>query len=208
MNKYIDLTQLKPYAGETDIKALCDTAREMNTAGVCIHPCHVALAKRLLEGTNIIICTVIGFPLGANTTAIKETETNIAYIDGCDEFDMVINIGALKDKRYGYVSRDIEAVVEAAKGKIVKVIIETLWLTEDEKVIACQLACKAGAHYVKTCTGFNDGIATVEDIKLMKAAVKESVKIKASSGIRTYKQAADLIEAGAERLGTSSVLRR
>ncbi|MDD4773382.1 MAG: deoxyribose-phosphate aldolase [Eubacteriales bacterium] len=207
MNKYIDLTQLKPYAGESDIIALCDAAREMNTAGVCVHPCHAAMAKRLLEGTDVKICTVIGFPLGANTTAVKEAETNIAYTDGCDEFDMVINIGALKDKRYDYVCRDIESVVKAAKGKTVKVIIETFWLTDEEKVIACELACRAGAHFVKTCSGFNDGAATVKDVKLMKAAVTKDVKIKASAGIRTYEQALALIEAGAERLGTSAVLK-
>jgi deoxyribose-phosphate aldolase len=204
LNKYIDHTMLKPFATEADIKKLCDAAREMNTASVCINPCNVPLARRLLEGSDVKICTVIGFPLGANTTAIKEAETEIAYTDGCDEFDMVINIGALKDKRYDYVRRDIEAVVKAAKGKTVKVIIETFYLTDDEKIIACRLACEAGADFVKTCTGFNDGIATTEDIKLMKAAVTGDVKVKASSGIRTYEKAAALIEAGAERLGTSS----
>lgn len=204
LNKYIDHTILKPFAGESDIKTLCDAAREMNTASVCVNPCHVVIAKRFLEGTDVKICTVIGFPLGANTTAIKEAETNTAYTEGCDEFDMVINIGALKDKRYDYVCRDIESVVKAAKGKTVKVIIETFYLTDEEKVIACKLSCKAGAHFVKTCTGFNDGFATVEDIKLMKASVTNGVKIKASSGIRTYEKAIALIEAGADRLGTSS----
>lgn len=204
LNKYIDHTMLKPFAGEADIKKLCDEARKMNTASVCINPCNVPLARRLLDGTDVKICTVIGFPLGANTTAIKEAETGIAYTDGCDEFDMVLNIGAIKDKRYDYVRRDIEAVVKAAKGKTVKVIIETFYLTDDEKVMACKLSCEAGANFVKTCTGFNDGIATVEDIKLMKKAVTGSVKVKASSGIRTYEKAAALIEAGAERLGTSS----
>lgn len=204
LNKYIDHTILKPFASEADIKSLCDTAREMNTASVCVNPCHVFIARRCLEGTDVKICTVIGFPLGANTTAIKEAETNAAYTDGCDEFDMVINTGALKDKRYDYVCRDIESVVKAAKGKTVKVIIETFYLTDEEKIIACKLSCKAGAHYVKTCTGFNDGVATVEDIKLMKASVTNGVKIKASSGIRTYEKAVALIEAGADRLGTSS----
>lgn len=204
LNKYIDHTMLKPFAGEADIKKLCDEARKMNTASVCINPCNVPLARRLLDGTDVKICTVIGFPLGANTIAIKEAETEIAYTDGCDEFDMVLNIGAIKDKRYDYVRRDIEAVVKAAKGKTVKVIIETFYLTDDEKVMACKLSCEAGANFVKTCTGFNDGIATVEDIKLMCASVTGSVKVKASSGIRTYEKAAALIEAGAERLGTSS----
>lgn len=204
LNKYIDHTILKPYAGERDIIALCEAAREMNTASVCVNPCHAAAAKRYLEGTDVKVCTVIGFPLGANTTAVKEAETNAAYSDGCDEFDMVINIGALKDKRYDYVCRDIEAVVKAAKGKTVKVIIETFYLSDEEKVKACELSCKAGAHFVKTCTGFNEGVATVEDIRLMKASVSDGVKVKASSGIRTYETAAALIEAGADRLGTSS----
>jgi deoxyribose-phosphate aldolase len=204
LNKYIDHTLLKPFAGESDIIKLCDTAREINPASVCVNPCHVALAKRLLEGTDIKVCTVIGFPLGANTTEIKAAETENAYNEGCDEFDMVINIGALKDKNYDYVRRDIEAVVKAAKGKTVKVIIETYYLTEDEKVMACRLSCEAGAGFVKTCTGFNEGVATVEDVALMKNAVTGNVKIKASAGIRTYRQAELLIKAGAQRLGTSA----
>ncbi len=204
LNKYIDHTILKPFAGEADIKILCDAAREMNTASVCVNPSYVSMAKRFLEGTDVKVCTVVGFPLGANTTAVKVFETEAAYNDGCDEFDMVIHIGALKDKRYEYVYRDIEAVVKAAKGKTVKVIIETFYLNDEEKIKACELSCKAGAHFVKTCTGFNDGTATVADIKLMKKSVTGGVKVKASSGIKTYEQAAALIEAGADRLGTSS----
>ena len=176
----------------------------MNSASVCINPCNVALARRLLEGTDIEVCTVIGFPLGQNTTAIKAAETEQAYNDGCQEFDMVINVGALHDKRYEYVKNDIEAVVKAAKGRTVKVIIETFYLSDEEKVIACKLATEAGAHFVKTCTGFNEGVATVDDIKLMKESVGEGVLVKASSGIRTYEQAKALIDAGASRLGTSS----
>ena len=204
INKYIDHTILKPFAGEKEIKKLCDEAIAMNSASVCINPCNVALARRLLEGTDIEVCTVIGFPLGQNTTAIKAAETEQAYNDGCQEFDMVINVGALHDKRYEYVKNDIEAVVKAAKGRTVKVIIETYYLSDEEKVMACKLATQAGAHFVKTCTGFNEGIATVDDIKLMKASVGEGVLVKASSGIRTYEQAKALIEAGASRLGTSS----
>jgi deoxyribose-phosphate aldolase len=204
INKYIDHTILKPFAGEKEIKKLCDEAIAMNSASVCINPCNVALARRLLEGTDIEVCTVIGFPLGQNTTAIKAAETEQAYNDGCQEFDMVINVGALHDKRYEYVKNDIEAVVKAAKGRTVKVIIETFYLSNEEKVIACKLATEAGAHFVKTCTGFNEGVATVDDIKLMKESVGEGVLVKASSGIRTYEQAKALIDAGASRLGTSS----
>lgn len=204
INKYIDHTILKAFAGEAEIKKLCDEARAMDTASVCINPCNVTAAKRLLEGSDVKVCTVIGFPLGANTTAIKAAETEQAYNDGCDEFDMVINVGALHDKRYGYVKNDIEAVVKAAKGRTVKVIIETFYLSDEEKVMACRLAAEAGANFVKTCTGFNDGKATVDDIKLMRASVPASVKVKASSGIRSYEQAIALIEAGAERLGTSA----
>ena len=204
INKYIDHTILKPFAGENEVKRVCDEAIAMNAASVCINPCNVALARRLLEGTDIEVCTVIGFPLGQNTTAIKAAETEQAYNDGCQEFDMVINVAALHDKRYEFVKNDIEAVVKAAKGRTVKVIIETFYLSDEEKVMACKLATEAGAQFVKTCTGFNDGIATVDDIKLMKASVGEGVLVKASSGIRTYEQAKALIEAGASRLGTSS----
>ena len=204
INKYIDHTILKPFAGENEVKRVCDEAIAMNAASVCINPCNVALARRLLEGTDIEVCTVIGFPLGQNTTAIKAAETEQAYNDGCQEFDMVINVAALHDKRYEFVKNDIEAVVKAAKGRTVKVIIETFYLSDEEKVMAYKLATEAGAHFVKTCTGFNDGIATVDDIKLMKASVGEGVLVKASSGIRTYEQAKALIEAGASRLGTSS----
>lgn len=204
INKYIDHTILKAFAGEKEITKLCDEAKAMDTASVCINPCNVSLARRLLEGTDVKVCTVIGFPLGANTTAIKAAEVEQAYNDGCDEFDMVINVGALHDKRYNYVQNDIEAVVKAAKGRTVKVIIETFYLSDEEKVVACKLATAAGANFVKTCTGFNDGKATVEDIKLMKASVGPGVKVKASSGIRSYEQAKALIDAGAERLGTSA----
>jgi deoxyribose-phosphate aldolase len=142
--------------------------------------------------------------LGANTTTIKALETKEAYELGCDEFDMVINIGALKDKKYDYVKKDIEAVVKEAKGRIVKVIIETFYLTDEEKAIASRLASDAGADFVKTCTGFNDGVATVEDLKIMKTNIAYNVKLKASSGIRSFETAKALIDAGAERLGTSA----
>ena len=161
-------------------------------------------AKKLLAGSDVKVCTVIGFPLGANITAIKVAEAEEALRMGCDEFDMVINVGALKDGKYDYVCDEIKAVVKAVSGKCVKVIIETAFLTDEEKVKATKLACEAGALYVKTCTGFNEGVATVADIALMKAHVSGNVKVKASSGIRTFSDAKALIDAGADRLGTSA----
>lgn len=204
LNKYIDHTILKPFAGEDAVINLCNEAKEYDFASVCINSSYIPLAKEILKDTDVNVCTVIGFPLGACSTETKVAETEYSYNNGCDEFDMVIHVGALKDKKYDYVRNDIKAVVNAAKGKCVKVIIETSLLTEEEKVMAVKLSCEAGACYVKTCTGFTDGIATVEDVKLMKDNVTNGVKVKASSGIRTYEDAMALIEAGAERLGTSA----
>ncbi len=204
LNKYIDHTNLKPAATRADIEKLCADAREWDFASVCVNPCNVSLAHELLAGSSVMTCTVIGFPLGQNTTAVKVAETEQAYADGCDEFDMVINIGALKDGRHDYVRDEIAAVVAAARGKTVKVIIETGLLTDEEKAIATRLSCEAGAHFVKTCTGVSAGAATVADIQLMKANITEGVKLKASAGIRNYADAVALIEAGADRLGTSA----
>lgn len=204
LNKYIDHTNLKPFAVKADIEKLCREAREYDFASVCVNPCNVKLAKALLEGSDVMTCTVIGFPLGQNTTAIKVAETKQAYIDGCDEFDMVINVGRLKDGEADYVRDEIAAVVAAAQGKTVKVIIETGLLTDDEKALATRLSCEAGAAFVKTCSGVSAGVATVEDIELMKKNVSGNVKLKASSGIKSYATAKALIDAGAERLGTSS----
>ncbi len=204
LNKYIDHTILKAFAGEKEIETLCADARNYNFASVCVNPCFVPLAKKLLAGSDVEVCTVIGFPLGANATEVKAFETRHAYDEGCDEFDMVIAVGALKDRRCDYVRNDIAAVVKAARGKTVKVIIETAFLTDEEKELACKLAGEAGATFVKTCTGFNEGVATAHDIELMKRAVPAGVKVKASSGIRSYEAAAELIAAGADRLGTSA----
>ncbi|MBQ2826447.1 MAG: deoxyribose-phosphate aldolase [Clostridia bacterium] len=204
LNKMVDHTILKTFAQEEHIETLCADAKKYDFASVCINPYNIPLAKKLLEGTDVKVCTVIGFPLGANTTKIKVAETEDAYDMGCDEFDMVINVGALKDGKYDYVRDEIKAVVEAAKGRTVKVIIETFFLTDEEKVKAVELSCEAGAHFVKTCTGFNEGIATVHDIELMRKTATPEVKVKASSGIKTYADAKALIEVGAERLGTSS----
>ena len=204
LNKYIDHTNLKPFATKSDIEKLCADAREWDFASVCVNPCDIALAKKLLEGSNVMTCTVIGFPLGRNTTAVKVAETEDAYALGCDEFDMVINVGKLKDGCADYVRDEIAAVVKAAKGKTVKVIIETGLLTDEEKALATRLSCEAGAHFVKTCTGVSAGVATVEDIRLMKANLSGDVQLKASAGIKTYEAAKALVDAGADRLGTSS----
>lgn len=204
INELIDHTNLKPEATRADIEKLCREAMEYHFASVCINPCYVSLAERLLRDSRTNICTVIGFPLGATTTEAKNMEASLAYSEGADEFDMVLNTGALKDGRIDYILRDISGVMIAAKGRTVKLIIETGLLTEDEKVLACQLATKAGVDFVKTCTGMTRGGATVEDIKLIKANVDPEMEIKASGGIRTYEQAIALIDAGATRIGTSS----
>lgn len=204
LNKYIDHTLLKPSATKDDIKKLCADAAKYDFASVCVNPCYVKLCNELLKGTQVKICTVIGFPLGANTTKTKVYETELAYDDGCDEFDMVINVGALKEGDLSLVSSDISAVVKAAKGKTVKVIIETFYLTDEEKATATRLAVNAGADFVKTCTGFNEGKATSHDVKLMFDSAEGKAKIKASAGIRDLKTALELIDAGAERLGTSA----
>ncbi len=204
LNKYIDHTALKPTVGREELEKLCMEAAEYDFASVCVNPCNVAYVKELLKNTDVKVCTVIGFPLGANTSEVKAYETEIAYKHGCDEFDMVINVGALKAGLYEYVYNDIKAVVAAAKGKTVKVIIETGLLTDSEKVAAVKLSCQAGAHFVKTCTGFSQGVATVEDVALMKKNVSDGVKVKASAGIRDHEAAIALIKAGADRLGTSA----
>lgn len=204
INRYIDHTNLKPFATRADIEKLCAQAREWQFASVCVNPCNIKLCRELLKGSGVEVCTVIGFPLGQNTTAVKVAETENAYALGCDEFDMVINVGKLKDGCADYVRDEIAAVVKAAKGRTVKVIIETGLLTDEEKALATRLSCEAGAHFVKTCTGFSQGVATVEDIRLMKQNVSEGVRLKASAGIRSYEDAKALIEAGADRLGTSA----
>ncbi|MGG3707023.1 deoxyribose-phosphate aldolase [Heyndrickxia coagulans] len=201
---YIDHTLLKPEATEKDILKLTAEAAQYHFASVCIHPYWVKLAARELAGTGVKVCTVIGFPLGATTAETKAFETKKAIGDGADEIDMVINIGALKSGNTEAVEADIRAVVEAAQGKLVKVIIETCLLTNEEKELACRLAVKAGAHFVKTSTGFSTGGATVEDVKLMRQTVGDKAGVKASGGIHTKAEAEAMIEAGATRIGASS----
>ena len=202
--KTLDHSTLQPFLTENDIIKGCDIALEYNTATVCARPGDMPLVVRRLSGSGVLPCTVIGFPLGQNTTAVKVAEVAEAFRDGCDEFDMVINVGRLKDGDLSYVREDIAAVVTAARGKTVKVIIETGLLTDEEKALATRLSCEAGAHFVKTCTGVSAGVATVSDIKIMKENITPGVRLKASAGIRCYADAAALVEAGADRLGTSA----
>lgn len=202
--KYIDNTLLKPAATEEQIKALCAESVELGCASVCVNPCHVALCASLLKDEDVNVCTVIGFPLGANATETKAFEARVACEHGADELDMVINIGQLKAGNYEYVENDIKAVVKAGGGRLVKVIIETFLLDDDEKRKACELAVSAGADYVKTCTGFSGGAANVHDIALMRETVGPDIGVKASGGVRTKEDALALIEAGATRIGTSS----
>lgn len=203
--KMIDHTILKAFATENDVKQLCKEAKEYNFFSVCINPANVELAKKELEGSNVKVCTVIGFPLGSNTSEVKAFETDDAIKKGADEVDMVINIAALKDKKYDYVLNDIKAVVDASnKRALVKVIIETCYLNDEEKKIACELSVKAGADYVKTSTGFGTGGSTPEDIKLMRDVVGPNIGVKASGGVRNQKDAKAVIEAGCSRIGASA----
>lgn len=204
LNKYIDHTLLKPDASQEQIMNLIEEATEHDFASVCVNPTWVAFAAQALKGTDVKVCTVIGFPLGANTPEVKAFEAEDAIQNGVDEIDMVINIGALKSQDYELVEKDIRAVVEAAKGTLVKVIIETCLLTDDEKVKACQIAQKAGADFVKTSTGFSTGGATVVDVALMRKTVGPNMGVKASGGARSYEDALAFIKAGATRIGASS----
>lgn len=204
LNALIDHTNLKQDATETDIETLCDEARAFGFATVCVNSCWTARAAELLEDSNVGITTVVGFPLGAMSTAGKVAETVTAVADGATEIDMVINVGRLKAGDDGMVEQDIAAVVEAAGDAAVKVIIECCLLTDDEKVRACEAAVRAGAAFVKTSTGFSTGGATVEDVALMRKTVGDRCKVKAAGGIHTREEALAMVEAGADRLGTSS----
>lgn len=204
LNKYIDHTLLKPETQVEQINQLCEEAKQYQFASVCVNPTWVAHCSELLKDSDVKVCTVIGFPLGATTTETKAFETKNAIENGADEIDMVINIGSLKDRRYEEVEDDIKAVVDAANGKTVKVIIETSLLTKEEKQKACELAKKAGAHFVKTSTGFSGGGATVEDVHLMRLAVGPEMGVKASGGVRNLEDAQAMIKAGATRIGASA----
>ena len=201
---YIDHTLLKADATEAQITRLCAEAREHRFASVCVNPRWVALCAQLLAGSGVRVCTVIGFPLGASSSAIKAAEARQAVADGADELDMVISVGDLKAGNYEFVRTDIRGVVKAAEGRTVKVIIEACLLTDEEKSLACKLAMAAGADFVKTSTGFSTGGATVADVKLMRAAVGPNFGVKAAGGIRTRQDALAMIEAGANRIGASA----
>lgn len=201
---YIDHTNLKPTATEGQIKKICEEAKRFQFASVCVNPVHVSFVSEQLKGTSVKTCSVIGFPLGAHEPQIKAAEAARAVASGADEVDMVINIGALKAGEISRVEEDIRGVVTAAAGRTVKVIIEICYLDENEKRTACQCAMKAGAHFVKTSTGFGSAGATVDDIKLMKFEVGDTMKVKASGGIRTLNDAMAMISAGADRIGASA----
>jgi len=203
--KYIDHTVLKAETSLNDIEKLCSEAIEYGFASVMVNPCNVAAAAKATAGSSVKVGTVIGFPLGANTTATKVFEAEDALKNGANEVDMVINIGRFKEKKYEYVQEDIAAVARAMKGKaLLKVIVETGFLDDSEVTKACEIVRDAGADFIKTSTGFSQGGATVHNIKLMKSVLGDSLGIKASGGVRNYEQAVALIEAGATRIGASA----
>lgn len=203
-NQWIDHTLLKPDATLSMVKQLCDEAKQYHFASVCVQPCWVKYCADYLKETDVKVCTVIGFPLGATTTEVKVFETKNAISHGADEIDMVINIGALKDGNTDLVFNDIKAVVDAAAGKCVKVIIETCLLTDEEIVTVCKLAKEAQATFVKTSTGFSTGGATPEAVSLMKQTVGDDLEVKASGGVRTIEDMEKVVAAGATRIGTSA----
>ena len=204
--KLFDHTILKADATRKDVKRVCDEAMAYSFCSVCVNSYYVPYVANLLHGSDVKICSVVGFPLGAMSTRAKALEAKIAVMDGADEIDMVINIGALKDRDYSVVLEDIKAVKEACEDKTLKVIIETCLLNDVEKVKACELAKEAGADFVKTSTGFITGGAKVEDVKLMRATVGPDMGVKASGGIHDNEFAKELVDAGANRLGTSATI--
>ena len=204
INRYIDHTQLAADATEEKIAKLCAEAAQYRFASVCVNSCWVKYCAEKLKDTDVNVCTVVGFPLGAMVTRAKAYEAAAAVDDGADEVDMVINIGFLKDKKYDLVEKDIREVKEACNGKLLKVIIECCLLTDEEKIKACELSQKAGADYVKTSTGFSKSGATAEDVALMRRTVGDRLGVKAAGGIRDAETAKKMIAAGASRLGCSA----
>ena len=204
LNKYIDHTILKATASSADVQKLCEEAIEYEFYSVCVNGCYVADAKHLLQGTDVKVAAVVGFPLGAMTTAAKVFEARDAVENGASEIDMVINVAKLKDAEFEFVENEIRQIKEAIGDNVLKVIIETCYLTDEEKVKACELSLVAKADFVKTSTGFGTSGATYEDVKLMKSVVGDSAKVKASGGVRDKETAQKYVNLGAERLGTSS----
>ena len=205
LNKYIDHTLLKPEATHEDIHRICEEAKRYDTASVCVNPLYASYVSKKLAGTDIKTCCVVGFPLGATPSAIKAAEARLCVENGAEEIDMVIAVGAAREGDWAYVERDIKAVVDAIDGRaLLKVIIETCLLNDEQKVNACLCAKNAGADYVKTSTGFSTGGATVEDVALMRGVVGDELGVKASGGIRSKEAAEAMIAAGATRIGASS----
>ena len=205
LNKYIDHTILKPGASVDDVKKICDEAKEYDFASVCVNPSNIAFVTEQLKGSDVSPCVVVGFPLGATLPEVKAFEAESCIALGAKEVDMVVNVGAIKSGDWNLVKRDITAVVKAAKDKaLVKVIIETCLLTDDEKIQVCKTAKTVGADFVKTSTGFSTGGAIKSDIELMRRVVGSEMGVKASGGVRSYEDAITMIKAGATRLGTSS----
>jgi len=205
--KMIDHTELKANSGKEKIRKLCDEAKKYGFISVCVNPFYVKYASEQLQSSDVIVCSVVGFPLGMNTTEIKSLEAKKAVAEGASEIDMVINVGAMTDGDYDFIKNDIQKVVEASKPAKVKVILETCYLTDAEIVKACQLAVEAGAHFVKTSTGFGSGGATEHHIKLMRETVSENIGVKASGGVRTQADALKMVSAGASRIGASSSIK-
>ena len=203
-NKLIDNTNLKQDATEKDIELLCKEAKEFDFMSVCVNPAYIPLSKKLLEGSDVKVCTVIGFPLGMNTTEVKVFETLDAIKKGADEIDMVINVGALKDGKNEYVKNEIAEIKRACGDHILKVIIECCLLNDEEKVRVCKLAKEANADFVKTSTGFSKWGATVADVKLMRETVGPEMGVKAAGGVRTHDELLEMVKVGATRIGTSS----
>ena len=204
INKYIDHTLLKAFATKEDIKKLCEEAKKYDFKSVCVNPANISYAKECLEGSDVLVCTVIGFPLGANTKEVKALETMDAINNGADEIDMVINVGKAKEGDFDYIENEIKMVVAASAGKTTKVIIETCYLTDEEKVNCCLAAKRANATFVKTSTGFGTGGATPEDIHLMRETVGPEMGVKASGGVRNLADLEAMVENGATRIGASS----
>lgn len=206
LNKHFDHTILRPDASREQVEKVCHEALKYGFASVCVNQFRTKMVSELLKGSDVKVCTVVGFPLGAVATELKMAEAKVAIADGAQEIDMVINVGALKDKDYDYVLSDIKSVKEVCKDLVLKVIIETCLLDEEEKRKACRLSAEAGADFVKTSTGFSKAGAKAEDVALMKEAVGGRAKVKASGGIHSYDDAVKMINAGAERLGTSATI--
>ena len=203
INKYIDHSNLKPYATYSDIEKLCQEAIEHQFYAVCVNPFYIKFAKKLLQGTDIKVCGVVGFPLGANQPKTKLVEASTAISDGAEELDIVWNIGAFKSGDYSFVESELKTIISYTQGVVHKVIVETAYLTEEEKKKALEIVINSGAEFIKTSTGFAPEGARLEDIKMWKELSQGRIRIKAAGGIRDYKTAVEMIKAGADRIGTS-----